>query len=268
MKRDRWAQVARVYELASERPIDERDAFLDDACADDEDLRRQVDSLLAQHVSRDGVIERVAEDAGSSRPVPTTIGRYRVRRLIGEGGMGAVYEAEQDQPRRTVALKVLKSAWAAPDLLRRFARESEVLGRLQHPNIAQVYEAGRAQTDLGPQPYFAMEFIRGVSLLAHADQNGLNIAQKLELMIKICEAVDYAHRQGVIHRDLKPSNILVDQTGEPKILDFGVARVVGNELNATRQTSLGDLVGTLEYMSPEQLLADPSFFVGGAAGVF
>jgi tetratricopeptide (TPR) repeat protein/predicted Ser/Thr protein kinase len=258
MDAGRWQKIAQLYDLACEQPIAVRDSFLAGACQGDEELRLEIESLLRQGVSQDGPLERIAEHALTAWSSPASIGGYRILRLIGEGGMGAVYEAEQDQPRRTVALKVLKSAWAAPDLLRRFARESEVLGRLQHPNIAQVYEAGSAQTDLGPQPYFAMEFIRGVSLLAHADQNGLNIAQKLELMIKICEAVDYAHRQGVIHRDLKPSNILVDQTGEPKILDFGVARVVGNELNATRQTSLGDLVGTLEYMSPEQLLADPT----------
>jgi len=258
MKRDRWAQVARVYELASERPIDERDAFLDDACADDEDLRRQVDSLLAQHVSRDGVIERVAEDAGSSRPVPTTIGRYRVRRLIGEGGMGAVYEAEQDQPRRTVALKIVKSALASPGLLRRFAHETEALGRLEHPGIARIYDAGTAENTFGAQPYFAMEFVRGLPLLEYARQHQLRTATRIELMIKVCEAVDHAHQRRIIHRDLKPGNILVDESAQPKVLDFGVARITDVDAAATQQTRAGDLVGTPAYMSPEQVQADPA----------
>ncbi|MBV9072284.1 MAG: serine/threonine protein kinase, partial [Acidobacteria bacterium] len=116
---------------------------------------------------------------------------------------------------------------------------------------------GTAQTDFGPQPYFAMELVGGVSLLEYATQCGLDTKQRIELMIEICDAVDYAHRSGIIHRDLKPRNILVDQSGQPKILDFGVARVIDNELNVTQQTRLGDLIGTLEYMSPEQSMADP-----------
>jgi eukaryotic-like serine/threonine-protein kinase len=256
MDADRWERIAQVYDLTCEQPEALREAFLVKVCDGDEELRCEVESLLRQSASQDGPLELVAEDA-RTWTCPAWIGRYRILRLIGEGGMGAVYEAEQDRPRRTVALKVVKSALAAPESLRRFAQESEVLGRLQHPNIARVYEAGTAQTDLGPQPYFAMEFIRGVSLLEYVNQHGLRIPQRLDLMIRICEAADYAHRCGVIHRDLKPGNILVDQGGQPKILDFGVARVTDSDANMTRQTSLGDLVGTLAYMSPEQLLADP-----------
>jgi tetratricopeptide (TPR) repeat protein/predicted Ser/Thr protein kinase len=257
MDADRWQRIAQLYELTCEQPEAMRNAFLAEVCAGDEGLRCEVESLLRQGVSRDGPLERVTEDARTAWACPASIGRYRIRRLIGEGGMGAVYEAEQDRPRRTVALKVVRSALAAPESLRRFALESEALGRLQHPNIAQVYEAGTAQTDVGPQPYFAMEFISGVSLLEYANQHALSTPQRLDLMIKICEAADYAHRCGVIHRDLKPSNILVDQSGQPKILDFGVARVTDSDANVTRQTRLGELVGTLAYMSPEQLLADP-----------
>ena len=258
MDNNRWERVARLYELACDRPVGVRDAFIAEACDGDDELRHEVVSLLRQGVSQDGLLERIAEDAQTAWVCPTSIGRYRVLRLIGEGGMGAVYEAEQDRPRRTVAVKVLKFALAAPELLRRFSLESEVLGRLQHPGIARVYEAGTAQTDLGPQPYFAMELIRGVSLLEYATEHGLTIKQRLELVIKVCEAVDYAHRSDVIHRDLKQGNILVDQTGQPKILDFGVARITNNAANLTGHTSVGDLVGTLEYMSPEQLLADPA----------
>jgi len=257
MYTERWERIAQLYESACEQPATLRDAYLAEACRGDEELRREVESLLRQSVSRDGPLESVAERVYSAWACPTSIGPYRISRLIGEGGMGTVYEAEQDRPRRTVALKVLKSALAAPELLRRFTQESEVLGRLQHPGIARIYQAGAAPTDIGPQPYFAMELIRGVSLLDYANRQGLSTAQRIDLMIKICDAVDYAHCSGIIHRDLKPGNILVDQSGQPKILDFGVARVTDAEANMTRQTRLGDLVGTLEYMSPEQLLADP-----------
>src|SRR5689334_6476372 len=187
----------------------------------------------------------------------TQIGRYKITRLIGEGGMGAVYEAEQEQPRRTVALKVIKPGLASPQLLRRFEQESQALGRLQHPGIAQIYEAGTADTGFGPQPFFAMEFIAGASLLEHAAQRRLNARQKLEILVKVAEAVHHAHQRGLIHRDLKPGNILVDETGQPKILDFGVARVTDSDAQVTRETDVGRLVGTLAYMSPEQVLADP-----------
>jgi serine/threonine protein kinase len=121
------------------------------------------------------------------------IGRYKITRLIGEGGMGAVYEAEQDQPRRTVALKVIKPGLASPELLRRFAQESQALGRLQHAGIAQIYEAGTADAGYGPQPYFAMEFIRGETLRDYAEKHHLNTRQRLEIIAKICDAVHHAH---------------------------------------------------------------------------
>ena len=185
------------------------------------------------------------------------LGSYRILRLLGEGGMGAVYEAEQEHPRRVVALKVIKPGLASPELLRRFELESRALGRLHHPGIAQIYEAGTADTGFGPQPYFAMEFIQGQSLRDCADPLRWNTRQRLEVMVKICDAVQHAHQRGLIHRDLKPGNILVDETGQPKILDFGVARATDSDAQATRQTDLGQLVGTLAYMSPEQVLGDP-----------
>lgn len=172
--------------------------------------------------------------------------------------MGTVYEAEQDQPNRKVALKVIRPDLVSPQLVRRFLRESEVLGRLQHPGIAQIYEAGASEGAQGPQPFFAMELVKGVSLDSYAHDRKLSVSQRVELFISICEAVHYAHQKGVIHRDLKPGNILVDATGQPKILDFGVARLADTETQqATRQTTLGQLVGTLQYMSPEQVNADP-----------
>lgn len=188
---------------------------------------------------------------------PTIIGRYRITGLLGEGGMGAVYRAEQDQPHRSVALKVIRPDFVSAELVHRFSRESEVLGRLQHPGIAQIYEAGTAEGPHGPQAFFAMELVEGSTLDAYAESNHLSTEQRLELFIKVCEAVNYAHQRGVIHRDLKPANILVDRSGQPKILDFGVARVTDADVKSTMQTSVGQVIGTLQYMSPEQVLADP-----------
>ena len=189
--------------------------------------------------------------------LPANIGRYRIIRLLGEGGMGAVYEAEQDQPRRRVALKVIKAAWASPELLHRFEQEFQTLGRFHHPGIAQIYEAGTADTGFGFQPFFAMELINGKPLGAYAGAEHLNTRQRLALMIQICEAVQHAHQHGIIHRDLKPGNILVDETGQPKILDFGLSRATDSDVEATRQTDMGQLLGTLPYMSPEQVTGDP-----------
>jgi len=127
--------------------------------------------------------------------------------------MGVVYQAEQEHPRRIVALKIIRPGWMSPQLLQRFKRESEALGRLQHPGIAQIYEAGSADSGFGPQRYFAMEFIRGQSLQKYADEHQLSTRIRLEIMVKICGAVHHAHQRGIIHRDLKPGNILVDETG-------------------------------------------------------
>jgi eukaryotic-like serine/threonine-protein kinase len=256
-------EVEEAFAAALELPEVEQLSYLERAYAHDPQLRAEVLSLLA--------IDQVAKDflephsggaarwtgAADSQPVPSRIGRYRILRRVGEGGMGVVYEAEQDQPRRTVALKVIKAALAGPELLHRFERESQVLGRLQHPGIAQVYEAGTADTGFGPQPYFAMEFIAGVGLLEYVAAQRLNTRRRLELMIQICEAVNHAHQRGIIHRDLKPGNILVDAAGQPKVLDFGVARLADKDEPGAHWTNSGELVGTLAYMSPEQALADP-----------
>jgi serine/threonine protein kinase len=200
-----------------------------------------------------GLHERLPSD----RWLPETIGRYRILRLVGEGGMGSVYEAEQDHPRRVVALKIIRPGLTSAEMLRRFEREWQALGRLQHPGIAQIYEAGTADTGAGTQPYFAMEFIVGQTLTRYAAERRLDTRQRLEIVAKICDAVQHAHERGLIHRDLKPGNILVDASGQPRILDFGVARLTDIDSYATRQTDVGQLVGTLAYMSPEQVLADP-----------
>jgi serine/threonine protein kinase len=256
MNSDRWKRIADLYELACARPPESRTAFLRDQCGTDLEIFHEVQSLLRQDVSSDGILERVAEKV-AQRALPATIGRYRIIDLIGEGGMGAVYKAEQAHPRRTVALKVIKPGLADADSLRRFDRESQALGRLQHPGIAPIYEADTADAGFGPQPYFAMEFIHGSPLLEYAGTHNLRTNARLELIAKICDAVQHAHGRGIIHRDLKPGNILVDETGQPKVLDFGVARIVDNDSPSTQRTSHGELIGTLAYMSPEQVYGDP-----------
>src|SRR5579884_1954546 len=253
----RWDHIAQLYQAAAGLPGEERASLLDAACRGDSELRHEVESLLAQDVSRAGVLERVADDARSWPPQPSRIGGYRILATVGRGGMGVVYEAEQDQPHRTVALKILNPGLMTPETIRRFANESEALARLQHPGIAQIYEAGSAPGNFGSQPWFAMEFIRGAALIDDANARGLDVSQRLELMAKVCDAADHAHRRGIIHRDLKPANILVNESGQPKILDFGVARMADAE-PLTRGASVGEVVGTLAYMSPEQLFADAS----------
>src|SRR5262249_46703789 len=189
-------------------------------------------------------------------PLPPTIARYRLIRVLGEGGMGMVYEAEQDNPRRTVALKVIRPGLTSAFLLRRFAREAQILGRLRHPGIAQVYDAGVAE---GGQPYFAMELIAGLPLDRYASEHALDAPGRLELLARVCDAVQHAHERGVIHRDLKPANVLVEPSGQPRVLDFGVARAadLGQTAGGGR-TEAGQLLGTLAYMSPEQASGDPS----------
>jgi tetratricopeptide (TPR) repeat protein/predicted Ser/Thr protein kinase len=267
MNVERRRQIEEVYRVARRQESGRVRVFLAEACGADEELRSEVEALLNQPLC-DALTARPNEALSAAQPSgaftaargrfqPANIGHYRVLRLLGEGGMGAVYEAEQENPRRIAALKVIKPGLISPELLRRFEHEARALGRLQHPGIAQIYEAGTAETGFGPQQYFAMEFIRGRSLLEYAGQKQLNTRERLDLMVKICEAVHHAHQRGLIHRDLKPSNILVDETGQPKILDFGVARATDSDAQATRQTDLGQLVGTLAYMSPEQVLGDP-----------
>ncbi len=264
------ATVEDLYHSALAMDPNLRAAFLARVCGHDEELWREVQSLLAQADAKDSFLEMPAAyvaakamavgagslDGRTVGAIPAAVGHYRVLSLLGEGGMGAVYEAEQDQPRRIVALKVIKPGFATAENLRRLQHESQALGRLQHAGIAQIYEASTADSGFGPQPYFAMELIRGRDLRSYSEAHRLSVRERLELMAKVCDAVQHAHQRGVIHRDLKPSNILIDETGQPKILDFGVARVTESDVQHTRQTDLGQIVGTLAYMSPEQALGD------------
>lgn len=260
MTPEHWQKVKKLCHLALQQPPEQRSAFLAHACPNDERLRREVESMIARTTAGEGLLDASAGAVPPNRTagrIPTTLGRYRVLHLLGEGGMGAVYKVEQDRPHRIVALKVIKPGLATPELLRRFERESEVLARLHHPGIAQIYEVGTADAGFGLQPYFAMEFISGAPLRDYVQLHHLNTHQRLELMARVSDAVEHAHHRGIIHRDLKPSNILVDEGGQPKILDFGIARVTDSDAQATKQTDLGQLVGTLAYMSLEQVLADP-----------
>jgi WD40 repeat protein len=266
-----WA----LFDGAVQLPPGERGAFLDAACAGDAGLRTEVESLLAHdpgpaagagpEAFLKSPLLRLPEDptlvpppgASAEGPAPARrLGHYRILRELGAGGMGTVYEAEQDNPRRAVALKVIRAGLAAPGLVTRFLHEAQILGRLHHPGIAQIYEAGLTEEG---QPYFAMELVRGTSLDLYVRRHALDVAARLGLFAKVCDAVEHAHDQGVIHRDLKPGNILVDETGQPRVLDFGVARVTDADLQTTTgRTEVGQLIGTLSYMSPEQVTADPA----------
>jgi tetratricopeptide (TPR) repeat protein/predicted Ser/Thr protein kinase len=182
------------------------------------------------------------------------MGKYRIEGVLGSGGMGKVYLARQENPDRQVALKVIRTEHENPRLIKRFELEARVLGRLQHPGIAQIYEADIHDGAF----FFAMEYVRGPSLKAYVEKNKLTTRQCMELLIKICEAVQHAHQRGIIHRDLKPANILVEESGQPKVLDFGVARATDGDIQTTTfLTEVGQLVGTLHYMSPEQVAGDP-----------
>jgi len=195
--------------------------------------------------------------------LPHQIGAYKVLRRIGSGGMGAVYEALQAQPQRRVAVKLIRSDQLSAEALARFANEIQALGRVRHAGIARIYEGGTADTGLGPQPFFVMELVDGLPLDEYVSKHRVGIRQCLMLMIQVAEAVHHAHQQDIIHRDLKPGNILVDEMGEPKILDFGVARMVSTDrvpVEIATQTQAGVLVGTLPYMSPEQTEGDPDHF--------
>ena len=185
---------------------------------------------------------------------PTSFGEFRCLRLIGQGGMGRVYLAEQDHPRRQVALKVLRSGSMDERQRQRFAREVELLGRLEHPSIARLYDAG-SEFDGGVEyPYFAMELVDGLPLDEYAATAGLDSRARVALLVRVCQAVGYAHERQVIHRDLKPANVLVDKSGNPRVLDFGIARTTAADMQlAESPTSTGELLGTLPYMSPEQV---------------
>jgi serine/threonine protein kinase/WD40 repeat protein len=243
---------------------DDLRAALERACGDDVELRRAVQSLLEMDRSDDDLFSEAAVSQGlafglaehrTDVELPAEIGGYRILRKLGEGGMGTVYEAEQRDPKRIVAVKTLQRWHASPSMIRRFRQESQLLGRLQHPGIAHIYEASihDARDGSPPLPYFAMELVEGLPLHRHLEEHKLSSRDRLALFLRIADAVAYAHQRGVVHRDLKPGNILVDNEGQPKVIDFGIATNTDpNASTATLQTHTGQLVGTVPYMSPEQ----------------
>jgi len=256
------ARLKELFFAACDLTHEQQIAHLDAHCASDRALRSALERLLQHDQSADGILNddnlargvEVHLDADSPPPMPEHIGRYRVKRLLGTGGMGIVWLAEQENPRRDVAVKIVRSNDMGRELRRRFNLEVAVLGKLQHPGIAQVYEAGLFDAGDGGKPFFAMEFVDGIPLNEDVHQRGLSVRQRLQMFCEICDAVHHAHQRGVIHRDLKPANILVTPAGQTKILDFGVARATDSDLQvSTMQTDIGQLIGTVPYMSPEQV---------------
>ncbi len=265
MSDDRAQFVKNLFHAAGELDMAERGKFLDERCAEDAALRAEVERLLsAEALVPEGFLEGAGPSTGVT--MPTHIGHFRILRRIGDGGMGTVFEAEQDNPRRKVALKIIRSSVASESVLRRFEHEVQILGQLKHPGIAQIYEAGTHDEGTGAVPYFAMEYVQGRSLSEFVQQTHPTVRAKLSLMSEISDAVHHAHQKGVIHRDLKPANIIVEDTpptsvsgegssgGRPRILDFGVARAIHSDIQlVTMHTEVGQIVGTLSYMSPEQV---------------
>ncbi|MFH1745645.1 MAG: serine/threonine-protein kinase [Planctomycetota bacterium] len=280
MAGDVLRRASELFLEVAERPPEERTKWLAEACGDDTELRAEVESLL-EHDSRAGgdFLRPPEPPSSASRPdaahgpdplIGTRVGAYRIESVIARGGMGTVYVAVQEQPRRMVALKVLHRGVTSQSMLRRFEFESQVLGRLRHPNIAQVYEAGthyptepeaqaRDNAASAGVPYFAMEYVPGAKTITeYSEEKRLTVRNRLGLFTKVCDAVHHGHQKGIIHRDLKPANILVNAAGEPKVIDFGVARATDADLAVTtQQTQVGQLIGTVQYMSPEQCDADP-----------
>jgi serine/threonine protein kinase/WD40 repeat protein len=247
---------ARALELGSDA---DRAAFLDRACGDDRTLRDEVEALLRADARVGDLLDlpegsAVARDpTGAERPC-AALGPYRLLRVLGEGGMGAVWMAEQTHPvRRRVAMKIIKPGMGGRRVIARFEAERQALALMDHPNIARVLDAGTTE---GGRPYFVMELVEGAPITEYCDDRGLALRRRLELFVPVCQAVQHAHQKGVIHRDLKPSNVLVAPYGDqavPKVIDFGVAKATGPKLTErTTFTMDGQLVGTLEYMSPEQ----------------
>jgi WD40 repeat protein/serine/threonine protein kinase len=254
-------RAAVIFLALSKAPAAERARLLDEQCGDAPDVRGEVERLLAALDYTDSlpgpasVQPSLPETDLTTRP-GAQVGDFIVSRQIGSGATGVVYLAHQQHPARVVALKVLRREFVASAVQRRFEIEAELLGQLQHPGIAQVYAAHPG--DASTPPYIAMELVEGPSLIDYADSNALNARERVELTARVCDAVQHAHQRGIIHRDLKPGNILVTAEGQPKVLDFGVARAVGAQvLLSTVETEAGQLLGTLAYMSPEQVAARP-----------
>jgi len=254
--------IKAIFSEAIEKQTpEELAAYLDEVCGNDAELRSKIEALLKAHeeagsfMNIDDGEPDVTLDGSSIEGLGTMIGRYELLSLIGEGGMGLVYLAEQKEPvRRKVVLKIIKPGMDSKQVVARFEAERQALAVLDHPNIAHVFDAGATAAGM---PYFVMEYVKGMSITRYCDEHKLNIEQRLRLFEQVCEGVHHAHQKGIIHRDLKPSNILVSVHGDravPKIIDFGIAKAITQPLtDKTFVTLQGQLLGTPEYMSPEQV---------------
>jgi serine/threonine protein kinase len=258
-------QVQVLFQAALLLEPAERELYLESACAADPDLRRRVEDLLHAHGRAGDFLERplgpalpTSEPAVAFAPpalVPESrCGPYKLSRVLAEGGMGTVWLAEQEAPiRRTVAVKVVQPGLDSVAVLARFEAEWQALALMDHPNIARILDAGT--TDHG-RPFFAMELVEGVPITRFCQERGLDLRERLGLFVQVCRAVQHAHQKGIIHRDIKPSNVLValyDGKPVPKVIDFGIAKALHDPaLGSGPVTGYGAVIGTPEYMSPEQ----------------
>ncbi|HEV2853609.1 MAG TPA: serine/threonine-protein kinase [Thermoanaerobaculia bacterium] len=260
---ERWRRIDRIFAHLLELPREQRRAFLGEACRGDPELLREVERLLDADERNATFLERPAgELLGFPAPSPGTeegslLGPYRLLRKIGGGGMGTVYLArrEDEHYQREVAVKVLRSGLESTEALHRFFAERQILARLEHPNIARLYDGGSTEDG---RPYLVMELVEGLPVDQYCDRNRLTVEQRLDLFRRIGSAVQYAHQNLLVHRDLKPGNILVTAGGEPKLLDFGIAKRLAPEsaedLDRTRD---GLRMMTPSYASPEQVKGEP-----------
>jgi serine/threonine-protein kinase len=266
MADERTTRIGKIFEEALERPPGERRSFLAEACGDDADLRKEVESLLDADSRAGDFMERPVVEHGFDFPVggqphdrtKELVGSYRLLRRIGEGGMSEVYLAvrDDDEYEKRVALKIIREGLDSEDMLRRFRTERQILAGLDHPNVAKLLDGGSTKDGL---PYFVMDFIEGVPIDEYCDQNRLNLRQRLELFRSVCSAIQYAHQNLVVHRDVKPSNILVTSEGTVKLLDFGIAKLVKPDQFAQRveYTATWLRPMTPRYASPEQVQGKP-----------
>src|SRR5215475_9195525 len=259
---DKASKVLVVFAAALELPAGERAAFLVRECGDDQTLKARVEALLRADSEAGNFLEQPPPDAGllgantiGEKP-GDHIGRYTLLQQIGEGGCGVVFMAEQQEPvRRRVALKIIKPGMDTKSVIARFEVERQALALMDHPNIAKVFDAGATESG---RPFFVMELIRGIKITDYCDQNSLSTPKRLELFVRVCQAVQHAHQKGIIHRDIKPSNILVTTTEQgvplPRVIDFGIAKPTTNQwlTGKTLFTASDLLIGTPTYMSPEQ----------------
>jgi serine/threonine protein kinase len=261
MNPTRWAKISEIIETALEKDETERSAYLTQVCGEDTALRQEIESLLSFE-ERTDVFENnqvnpifFGEEQLDQSFTGKQIGKYKTVKLLGEGGMGAVFLAERTDGEfeQQVAIKLLKQGFVSKIALNRFISERQILARLHHRFIAQLLDGGT--TDEGV-PYLVMEYVEGLPLLDYCEQHHLDLKSRLELFQKICSAVQYAHQHLVIHRDLKPSNILVTEDETPKLLDFGISKLVSPDED-TMQTQTEFRALTPAYASPEQIRGEP-----------